>query len=485
MRALRSTALAVILVAVAPCVALAQAPVDPGTPLPPGHPAVGSAPAPAGSALPPGHPAVGSAPAAPAPVDPAAPLPPGHPSIDAPAPDSGDDDSEANGSAATPPGHPGMPGMPGNQPPQDRVSPAPDLRAGTIEVHVHGATDIPVPNLPVRLGVMKQDVAEGDSHTQRDATTDARGVAVFEGLPTGTAYTFRATVDLGPAAFASEPMRLGETGGQRALLHVFPVTRDLREALIGLRGVLFVQPREDVFHVEANFQVLNIGQTAWVPDHVGFPLPDGAKAFRASDSMSDARADRVPSGNVELLGTYSPGQHDVGYQFQLDNKHDARRVLRVALPPHVAELRVVAEGVRGMVLRADGFPDAEPMQGQDGSKLLVTGRRLTRGDPAMQSVEITLDNLPVPSLGRWYAVVAAVCIALLGLFQALRGNRSPARRTARADEAEQAEGLVLDELVALERLRRDERIGPRTYEETRVELLEALARLQTRRSASA
>jgi len=33
--------------------------------------------------------------------------------------------------------------------------------------------------------------------------------------------------------------------------------------------------------------------------------------------MSDTRAERGPSGAVELIGTYSPGQHDVGYQFQL------------------------------------------------------------------------------------------------------------------------------------------------------------------------
>lgn len=479
---LRRIALSVALVAVAPCAALAQAPVDPAAPLPPGHPAVGGAPAGAASALPPGHPAVGSAAVAPAPVDPAAPLPPGHPAVgsqpSAPDPEEPQDD---DASSPPPPGHPGASA---GQPPQDRATPAPDLRAGTIEVHVHGATDIPVPNLPVRLGVMKQDVAEGDSHTQRDATTDVRGIAVFEGLPIGTAYTFRATVNLGPASFASEPLRLGETGGQRVLLHVYPVTRDIREALVGLRGVLFVQPREDVFHVEANFQVLNIGTTAWVPDHVGFPLPDGAKAFRAGDSMSDARADRTPSGKVELLGTYSPGQHEVAFQFQLDNAHESRRVLRVALPPHVAELRVIAEGVRGMVLHADGFPDAEPMQGQDGSKLLVTGKRLMRGDPALDSVEITLDNLPVPSLGRWYAVVVAVSMALLGLFTAFRGNRSPTRTTARSEEGKQAEELVLEELVALERLRREERVGPRTYEETRVELLEALARLQTRRTAS-
>ena len=139
-----------------------------------------------------------------------------------------------------------------------------------------------------------------------------------------------------------------------------------------------------------------------------------------------------------------------------------------------------------MVLSVDGFPEAEPMQGQDGSRLLVTGRRLSRGDPALDSVEITLDNIPVPSAGRWYAVAIAASLAALGLANALRRKRGAETETRSVDakEVNEAQELVLDELVALERLRRDERIGPRTYEETRVELLDALARLEAQRATA-
>ena len=417
-----------------------------------------------------------------APVDPDQPLPPGHPSVgpsDAPDDDSGD--SGDSDQQAMPPGHPGAPG---GESPQDRTSPAPDLRAGTIEVHLHDEKDQPISGMPVQLAIMKQDVAEGDSHTERMGTTDARGVARYEGLPNGSAYTFRVSATKDGGSFATEPIRLGEMGGQRVLLHVFPVTRDLRQALVGMRGVLFIQPREDVFHIEANFQILNIGTQAWVPTGVRITLPAGAKAFRPSDSASDTRVDRGASGAVELLGTYSPGQREVGYQFQLDNEHELRRKFQIALPPHVAELRIVAEGARGMVLSADGFPDAEPMQGQDGSRLLVTGRRLARGDSALDFVEVTLDNLPVPSPGRWYAVVVACGLAGLGLTAAFR-RKGPGQlrsKTVDAAEVEEAEELVLGELVALEKLRREERIGPRTYEETRLELLDALARLELHRT---
>ena len=94
---------------------------------------------------------------------------------------------------------------------------------------------------------------------------------------------------------------LGESGGQRVLLHVFPVTRDLRQALVGMRGVVFIQPREDVFHIESSFQVINIGLQAWVPDGTKISLPSGAKGFRTNDSMSDTRVERGPSGDATML----------------------------------------------------------------------------------------------------------------------------------------------------------------------------------------
>jgi len=269
------------------------------------------------------------------------------------------------------------------------------------------------------------------------------------------------------------------------LLHVYPVTRDLREALVGARGVIFVEPREDVFQVEASFQILNIGTVAWVPDQVHLVLPEGAKAFRAGDTMNDARFERTGTGPVELLGTYSPGQHEVSFQFQLDNHHVPRRSFRITLPPHVAELRLIAEGNRELVLTSDGFPDAEPMRGQDGSRLIVTGRHLVRGEAPLEAVEITLDNLPVPGAGRWYAVAVAVALGALGLWQAWGQRAAKARALGDAEDLTRAEDRVLQELIALERLHREKAVGPKTYDETRRALLEALSRLHGRASGSA
>jgi hypothetical protein len=362
---------------------------------------------------------------------------------------------------------------------QDRSMRAPDLRPGTIELHLHDASDQPLPNYPVRLGIQKQDVQEGDSRTQRDATTDDKGVVTFTGLDPGSAFSYRVTASSGPATFASEPVRLEPTSGHRVLLHVFPVTRDLNQALVGARGIVFVALREDVFQIEVSFRILNIGKQAWVPENVTLSLPAGAKAFRASEAMKDTRVEKTASGAIQLLGTYSPGESDVTFQFQLENDHTKSKRFSINLLPHVAEVRVIAERARGMSLAVEGFPESEVVQGRDGSRLLLTAKQQVRGDAPLSSASVVLDNLPVPSTGRWYALGLAAVIAFGGLFEARRRRGEPQVRSLPPEERKEAERLVLDELVTLEKLRQKELIGPRTYEENRADLLNALARLSS------
>ena len=59
--------------------------------------------------------------------------------------------------------------------------------AGTIEVHVRDFRNQPAAGALLRLGVMRQD----QSRESREATTDASGVAVFSGLPTGEEQAYR------------------------------------------------------------------------------------------------------------------------------------------------------------------------------------------------------------------------------------------------------------------------------------------------------
>ena len=115
---------------------------------------------------------------------------------------------------------------------------------------------------------------------------------------------------------------------------------------------------------------------------------------------------------------------------------------------------------------------------------MVTGKRAVRGDAPLDSIDVTLENLPVPAQGRWYAAFLAFGLVGFGVWSGfLRKASRPASGT-RKPEVKEAEDLVFRELVALERLERGGHIGPRAYAEARTELLDILSRLAARSTGS-
>jgi hypothetical protein len=201
--------------------------------------------------------------------------------------------------------------------------------------------------------------------------------------------------------------------------------------------------------------------------------------------MHDTGVDRSKYGEVTLHGTFSPGQHDVAFQYQLENRHEPVQRFRMGLPPHVAEMRVYAEGPRDMRLAVRGYPPAERTTAQAGGHLLVTGKRAVRGDAPLDEIDVTLENLPVPGQGRWYAALLAFGVVALGIWNGfVRKAPKPAAR-ATSTEVKEAEELVFRELVALERLERDGQVGPKAYAEARTELLDILSRLAARTGTNA
>jgi hypothetical protein len=368
-------------------------------------------------------------------------------------------------------------------PPQNTVASAMNLAPGTVEVLVRDADSRAVPNQNVELAVEHHDVAEGDSTSRRVVRSDAEGKALFADVPVGTAYSFGVTIERDGAHFRSEEFRLAEGEAKRAVLHVFPVVREINRALVGMRAIVFVQPREDVFRVDVSYQVFNIGRSAWLPSETKVELPADAEAFRAPDGQSDLRLEQV-GRFARLTGTVAPGQQEVGYGFQLESDNSDTRAFRLALLPHVAEIRVVVEGGRNVDLDVEGFPEAQRTRGQAGVPLLVTGMQSTRGQAPLDKVAFVISGLPTPSQGRWYAVGMAVTIAFAGLWTARPGaSAKPAPLST--DDAVEAKRVLLDELVLLEQLRARDSVGPRTYENTRRALLDALARLDLHASTGA
>jgi len=468
------TRLGVIAVAVALVLgtaqrASAQAPLraTPG-PMPAGHPPItakpaasAQAPVPATAApLPAGHPPIGARPAASAPGT--APPPP-------PAP------MQASPHGTMPP-HGTMGGAPhGSMPQPNREEPASDLPAGTVEVLLVDADEQPIPNADVRLGILFQSVAEGESRSQRTAKTDSKGIVRFDKLTTGSAYGYRATSRTGPAEYASSPFNLRDTG-MRVTLHVFPVTSNAQEAVVGMRGFFYIETRDDVFQIETLFRVMNLGRTAWVPSDVVMTLPEGFKAFNAGDGMKDTRFEAVEGRGARLLGTYPPGSHDVSFRFQVPKPADETVSFNVRPLPRTAEMRVLAVSSKTMTLQVDGFETPQKATGPNGDPVLVTRKVVGRGEPEVGSFTVVLSGLPVPSVGRWYVVVIALAFGIAGAMATAGKLKFVSTERLVSDRA-RARELLFVELVALSRAQKNGEVGPNAFDRAYRLLVDALARI--------
>jgi hypothetical protein len=448
MRPWRAPRAALIAVALCAAPAAAQQPLPAGAELPPGHPPLDA----------PGARVTGSASAVPT----ASSAPPG-------------------AGSALPPGHPRVAGSPhgegkrGFVAPADRAAPADDVPRGAIDVEIRDGDDQPHGGVEVRLGILRQSIAEGESREERSARADAGGKLRFSELGIGSALSYRVTVQSGAASYASAPFNLGEDRGHRVVLHVYPVTRRLERALVGMRGFVFVEPRDDLLQLEVMFRLFNIGAVTWVPEGVRVELPKRAKAVTAPESMSDVRF--VADGErVRLEGSITPGQHDASYRFQIPHDGDSDVELRVPLPPHVAEMQVIVESTRGMSLKVAGFEAATPGD-LDGRHVLAASRQLVRGAAPLEALEIAIGGMPTQGQGRWWAVAIAVGIVAAGGSVALRRPGIGTSGRAASDRTREARDLLLEEAVRVERAFRAGRIGPKTREQARRLLLAALARL--------
>jgi hypothetical protein len=381
-------------------------------------------------------------------------------------------DANGNTPGAVPAGHPGM-----NEPPPDVSEASPTLAPGSISATILDERGLPLSGSPVRLGILFQRIAEGESRSERFTQTDTTGAAHFSGLTGGSDHAYRVTVSRGPATYSSPPFNLRQDMGQHVVLHVYPSTGDIESAMLGMRGYLYIETRDDVFQFEVLFRVFNVGLVTWVPQDVVMRLPTGFKAFKAQDSMTDVRFEQVDGVGARLKGTFSPGQNEVSFRFQIPKTAEDSATFHVGLPPHVAEMRVIAEASSAMNLDVDGFDRPVPTANNNGQRVLVAVKQLRRRDEEIKDFVATLSGIPVPGPGRWVAVLIALGFGIGGVFAA-RGafDDAGAGKTAAADK-KKARELLLRELVALEAARRADRIGPRSYEQSRARLIDAVARL--------
>lgn len=362
------------------------------------------------------------------------------------------------------------------EPPPDSANDDPTVPVGTADIEVLDARGRPVENAKVTLAIQHATVAKGESDTSAARAAGADGHARFERLDTGSGVMYRAAVERGDARFSVPPFQLGDKSGKHVVLHVYESTHSLGQALVGMQGFVFVSLKEDAIQVEQLFNVFNVGAVAWVPQNVVFKLPKGYKAFNKPDGADEVHVEEV-DGGVAIRGTIGPGRHDLSFRFQVPLDDESRQVLRLDMPPHVAQMRVISEASKKMGLEVADFPPAERTQTQDGKHVLVTERQATRMDGGIPQLEITLTGLPTPPPGRWIAAALALLLVVGAIAHVARRGADDELTDEMRKELREAREALLDEIVTLERAHKKGRVGPKSYARVRAALEDALARV--------
>ncbi|HEY3500991.1 MAG TPA: hypothetical protein VGK73_40135 [Polyangiaceae bacterium] len=360
--------------------------------------------------------------------------------------------------------------------PVDRIEPAPDLPRGTIEALILDANEQPIPQREVRLGILFQKIAEGESRSSRDGVTGPNGVVRFDGLDSSSSFSYRIATKLAPAEYASQPFNLRENGGMRVVVHVFPATADPSKTMVGMRGFFYIETRDDVFQVEVLFRVINLGKVAWVPEQAFMDLPAGFKAFSAGQAMSDVKFEAVEGRGARLVGTFPPGSRDASFRFQVPKPAEHSVTFRASTPPRTVEMRVIAVAGKNMGMSVEGFDAPQEGNGPTGDRVLVTRKLVSRTSPEVGPFVVTLTGLPVPGNGRWVAAGIAFALALCGGAAAGGKLRLVSSERSEGDRA-RARELLLAELVNLEHAKQRSEIGPNAYERTRRHFADALTRI--------
>lgn len=365
----------------------------------------------------------------------------------------------------------GPPGM--FTPPPDTVEDDPSLPAGSFTATILDPDDRPLPHAQVTIGVLHNSVAKGESRARLVKESDELGVVRVDAQETGSLVSYRISVSVDGATFGVSPFNLPAARGIRTRLHVYPVTRNLDEALVVMQAVVFAEMKDDRVQLQSALQIFNFGRIAWVPNEVYVELPENFTAFRGNEEMTDRGIEGVDKKGGRLRGTFAPGRADIEWRWQLPYGGEKDVSFEIGLPPHVAVGRVMTQASHGMTLEVPGFPAAEQRFDGDGQRILVTEHQLTKEDASLRHIKVTIGNLPTQGPGAKIAAGLTAVGVLAGLALAFT-QRRPWKGKRELDKLER--GQLLEELEELEALHQSGEIGPKTYDRARREIIDLLAR---------
>jgi hypothetical protein len=331
--------------------------------------------------------------------------------------------------------------------------PAPELPNATVSVRV----------VRERMGnnVAGQDVTLTVGSTPRTARTDEQGRAEFAGIAPGTIVTATATVD--GETLTSQQFSVPGTGGVRVALIAGIATAAAREKAaadaaareparpgiveFGPESRIVIEFQDDALTVFYLLEVLNNART---PIDTGGPLlielptgAAGATMLQGSSPNASVRGDMLT-----IIGPFPPGKTVAQVGFSLPQARESIAI-RQAWPAAMAQVFVAVEQIGGVQMSSAQVTDSREMTTEQGAVFIMgTGGRINPG----QELVINLSGIPAHS--RTPRNVALALVALIFGAGAWFAFRPAAADVAQDDRLRARRDKLMNELVALERKRR-------------------------------
>jgi hypothetical protein len=297
--------------------------------------------------------------------------------------------------------------------------------AGVIRGRVVDRTP---PVHPVAGQLVRLQIVERGSSSERQTRTGPDGAFVFAGLPAGGLRVFLVSTEYQGAPYeAAERIVLPPGGPAR---EVSLAVYDTGATVAALRGTLLfavVDVVPGALRVTTVEQVQNTGDRTIVrtrSDPLVVPLPAEALNVEPLDGWRDPH---VEGGRITDTRPLAPGGAQFTYTYQ-ERPAGGRAVLAWTAPAGAARVELLVSGPH-IDVTADGLRAAAPVTASGHRYMHWSGGPIARG----AALRVRLGGLPAAG-DRWPDLAAAVLAAVLaaGLGTASLGRRASRREAPAA-----------------------------------------------------
>jgi hypothetical protein len=332
------------------------------------------------------------------------------------------------------------------------ATPAPQLPSGALEVRAFDESGKPLANQLVQLGAAAQG-SEGKLKIEK-ATTDAGGLARFQGLTTGSTVGYAAVIDHGGMRLGTAPFTMPEQGGVTAEIRALERTADPSVIAFGSGGRVILQMHDEILQVLEMLPIENHSSKLFDPGPGGIeiPLPKGFVNAEAAGE-SDRKLEVRKSYGIAVHGAIPPRattNNEITFAFTV-TYHGSSHDFLQPLPYGLGATTLIIEQAGDLAVEGAGIGARQSRE--------VSGRKYwvmpIAALGAGQSLAFTVTGLPATDhTGRYIAGALALLLVLASIFF---GRRPGEARQVAGDAREkllQRREALFEQLVGVERERR-------------------------------